>query len=130
MNTLKHSIHPFEFLQSAKFAECWFPADITELVKDELKDVHPSMFIGDNISFMLFKVTYSYSTNRGNFRKSCKYIFLNAYEGLDEFEASIMAESRFQLWVDDFNIDYPFRAISNVQILEIVPYANASLLVG
>lgn len=130
MNTIKHSIHPFEFLQSAKFANCSYPADITEVVKDELKDVHPSMFIGDDIFFMLFKIAYSYNTNRGNYRESYKVVFLNDFEGLSEYEASIMAETKFQSWLDTFNRQYPFRAISNVQILEIVPFANASLLVG
>lgn len=130
MNSLKHSIHPFEFLQYACFSECNYPADITEVVKDELKDIHPSMFIGDNISFKMYKVTYLYTTMRGNEKQSYKYLFLKEYEGLDEYEASIMVEGILENWIQDFNFKFPFRAILNVKILDIVPYAKASLMVG
>lgn len=130
MNALKHSIHPYEFLHVARFSEVGIPADITDEIRGELKDTHPSMFIGDNISFMIFKVTYSYTTCRGNYKEGYKFVFLKDYEEIDQFEASIMVETMFTNWVDDFNHKYPFRAISNVRILDNAPFTIASLLVG
>lgn len=130
MDTLKNRIHPFEFLQTARFRECFYPADITDDVREELKDIHPSLIIGDNISFMIFKITYSYTDNRGHNKERYKYVLLKEYADLDEYEASIMAEGLFQTWVSDFNFKYPFRAISNVKILENTPRCNAHLLVG
>ncbi len=124
------SIHPAEFLDIAKFSDCTLPIDITKDVKSELHDMHPSMFIGDRLTVCLFKVTYRYTTKRGNKRENYKILLTNDTIGLDAYESEIMVETKFQNWISDFNFAFPFKAISNVEILDIQPYCNANVLVG
>lgn len=123
-------IHPSDFLANARFAATYCPADITDEVKEELEDFHPSMFIGDKLTMNLFKVQFQYDTVRGNHKKTTKILLMNDTEGLTEYEASIMVESTFQTWVSNFNSLNPYKALSNVEILDIQPYARAMIALG
>ena len=123
-------IHPSDFLANARFAASNYPADITDEVKEELKDCHPSMFIGDKLTMNLFKVTFRYVTKRGNEKESTKYLLMNDTEGLDEYEASIMVEGTFQRWVSSFNIENPYKALLNAEILNIEPFCRAMVALG
>lgn len=128
------SLHIYEFCKNAKFVDPDYPADITEEVKATLKDMHPSMIIGSGVLGMtVYKVSYSYHTIRGNYREGYKMLFLKEGDPinfLEGFERDIMIEGRMQIYFDNFNFKYPFRAISNVQILDVVQYANAELNIG
>ena len=102
-----------------------FRADGREAV-ELLQNMHPMQVINSSISIPLFRVTYEYNTARRNHRTGEKYYFGNV-GGTDPFEQEIMADTYLSSWVDNFNRDHPFRAISNVKILEVVHYANAYL---
>ena len=123
-------IHPSDFLANARFAAVNYPADITDDVKEELKDCHPSMFIGDSLTMNLFKVTFRYTTMRGNEKEGMKYLLMNDTEGLSEYEASIMVETTFERWVSLFNLENPYKALLNVEILNIEPFCRAMVALG
>lgn len=123
-------VHPADFLASARFAANNYPADITDEVRDMLKDCHPSMFIGDKLLINMFKVSFQYETMRGNSKESMKYILMNNIEGLSEYEASIMVESTFERWLDSFNKSYPYKALLNVKILSIESFCRAMIALG
>ena len=123
-------IHPSDFLANARFAASNFPADITDEIKEELKDCHPSMFIGDKLTMNLFKVSFRYTTQRGNVKESMKYLLMNDTEGLSEYEASIMVETSFERWVSSFNMTNPYKALLNVEILNIESFCRAIIALG
>ena len=100
-------------------------ADGTEVL-EMLQNMHPMQIINSSVSIPVFRVTYEYETKRRNHRTGEKYYFGNV-GGADPFEQEIMADTFLSQWVDAFNTDHPFRAISNVKILEVVHYANAYL---
>ena len=118
-------IHPSDFLANARFADPDYPADITDEIKNELKDCHPSMFIGDKLTMDMYKVKFRYDTQRGNSKETMKYFLMNDTDGLSEYEASVMVEGRFQRWLDSFNLSNPCRALLNVEILSIQPFCKA-----
>lgn len=128
------SMHIYDFCKNAKFIDPDYPYDITEDMKAILKDLHPSMIIGSGVLGMtVYKVSYGYITKRGNYKEAYKMLFLKEGDPinyLDSFERDIMIEGLIQRYIDNFNIMYPYRAISNVKILDIVKYANAELNIG
>lgn len=132
VNSLGSAICLYDFVMAAKYVDIDYPADITEQMQEELKDLHPSMIIGGGVvGLNMYKIEYSYTTKRGNRKTGTKYMLANALGMLDEeFENSIMVEGEFMNWVTNFNAKFPFRAISNVKILEITPYASANLSIG
>lgn len=124
----------YDFCQTARFAEPDWPADITESICGLLKDVHPSMVIGFGaIAMKLYHVRYTYRTGRGNDREGTKYLFLPETDDINKlegYELDVMVEGILQRNIDDYNRKYPYRAISNVQILGVEPLANAKLAIG
>ena len=131
-NNRGKGIYLSDFLKHAMFVDPFIPADITEGVRKELCDLHPSMIIGGGvIGLEMYQIRYSYTTKRESNRENKKLIIMNSDpEPLDMFERSIMVEDAFLNWVEQFNTNYSYRAISNVKVLEIVPYANANLAIG
>lgn len=123
-------IHPTDFLANARFADCDYPGDITDQVRDELKDCHPSMFIGDKLLMNMFKVKFSYETTRGNYKEALRYLLMNDTEGLDSYEASVMVESTFDSWICSYNSANPYRALLNAKILSIEPFCRACVALG
>lgn len=121
-----------DFCMCAKFVDPDYPIDITSDVQEHLKDIHPSMIIGSGVLGMeLFLIKYSYTTKRGNDRKAHKFMFVPQDELPDEpYEKEIMVRIKAEQFFKDYNFNNPWRAISNVEILEVVPYANAQLAIG
>lgn len=128
------SMHIYDFCKNAKFVDPDYPADITEDVRREMQDMHPSMIIGSGVLGMsMYKITYEYDTNRGNHRNGCRYLFLkdgDPINSLCEYERDIMIEGLVEKHFSNYNFKFPYRAISNVNILEIVKYANAEISIG
>lgn len=129
------SMHIYDFCKNAKFIDPDYPIyDITDQMKDMLKDLHPTMIIGSGVLGMtVYKVSYGYTTKRKNYKEAYKMLFLKEEDpvnSLDTFERDIMIEGLIQNYVIDFNHKYPYRALSNVEILDIVKYANAELSIG
>jgi len=114
------------------FVDPFTPVDITEDVRKELSDLHPSMIIGGGvIGLGLYQIRYSYTTGRDIDKEHKKFKFVSSdNESLDEYEKSIMVEGAFLDWVNQFNCKYSYRAIKNVKVLEIAPYAKARLAIG
>lgn len=102
-----------------------FMADGQEVL-EQLKDMHPLQVINNSVTIPLYCVTYEYDTVRRNRRIGKKYFFGNV-GGSDPYEQEVMAETYLSRWVDNFNSGHPYRAISNVEILEVVHLANAHL---
>ena len=67
-------------------------------------------FIEKDFTFNVYKVTYTYKTNRGNIRENHKYL-------ISEYEES--AKLDFISYINKFNKEKPYRSISNVKILDI-----------
>jgi len=104
--------------------------EVTHEVQEKLKDWHPSMFIGYQLSMNMYQVKYSYTTTRGNMREGTKIVLMNNTDSLDPYEAEIMVEGQFQQWLNGFNTLYPYKALENVEILSIMPYARAMVALG
>lgn len=121
----------FNFIKNAKFVspDCH---DITEQVRNKIMNINPSMVIGSGvIDLVFFQFNYSYITGRGNYRTNYKYIFFNSSElSENDHDKDIIIREKFLNWVNIFNSENPYRAISNVDILEIIPFASASLVVN
>ncbi len=119
-------MHPYKFFNAVTFVEnTLFGSIVDTETTERLYKVHPAQVIGE-IKVPLFKVVYSYITNKGNIKKHEKFIFL-----IQEHEDCFMEiEMKFDDWVKDYNASHPYRAISNVQILEVEPVAKALLRIG
>ena len=114
-------------LMNTTFEDPNYPADITEEVRNRLCDIHPSMIIGSG-SFELFMVSYSYTTKRGNDRTAEKFIFIPQGElPDDDSEKSDIVRKKTERFFSNYNEKNPWRAITNLRIKEILPYANAEL---
>lgn len=73
-------IHFYDFWQHATFTDPDYPVVITDEVRDELKDMHPSKFVAvGTLGMMIYKVKYSYSTKSGNY-KECESISFSKKE--------------------------------------------------
>ena len=129
------SVQMYDFCQAAKFRDPDYPMDITKEVRDVLKDVHPSMVIGFGaLALRLYKIQYSYHTVRGNEKEGTKYLLLPpsdpTYALEEHFEREVMIEGILQESIKDYNRKFPYRAISNVEILEVSLIADANLAIG
>lgn len=67
-------------------------------------------FIEKKITFKVYKVKYTYKTNKGNPKENEKYLIADYEE---------RAKLDFIEYINNFNKEKPFRAISNVKILDI-----------
>ncbi len=102
-----------------------FMAEGSEVLQ-QLRDMHPMQILNSSIAIPLFCITYRYDTIRGN-RRTGKKFFFGDVGGSGSYEQEIMADTYLSRWVDDFNRVHPYRTISNVEILEVVHFANAHL---
>jgi hypothetical protein len=117
-------IHPHNFFKSIKYIDTVLPINITEETKSSLKDIHPSQIIMMPITIIMYQIKYSYQTIRGNPHESMKIIYMQE-ENEDTY---ILAEMLFNDTITKLN-EKPYKAISNVKILEIVPMAKTLLAV-
>ncbi len=117
-------MHPSKFFQEVKFSSMdgWASYDNTEEVIKKLASVHPSQVIYGRIKFPLWQIKFSYTTARGNYREHIRYMFGGSSE-----ESDMMVEMEFNSYVEQFNRANPQRRMENVQILSILPVANAIL---
>ena len=76
------------------------------------------------ISLALYQVVYSYTTIRGNYREGKKYFFANLGE---HEELDIEIDMKVSDWINEENRLRPYRAVSNVEILDISRVAYAIL---
>lgn len=119
----------YDFACNAKFSDPDYPADMTAEMREKFKDMHPSMVIGGgNFNMIVYLVTYSYVTVRGNQREGHRYLFIPAEKVDDEMDYEVTRV--FDSYIDKFNRENPHRAFSNVQILDVERYANAELAIG
>lgn len=84
--------------------------------KDDIKDFEIPIdfnmkYINYDINFNVYKVIYTYSTSRDNKRENHKYLIADDYED---------AKFKFINYINEFNAGKPYRAISNVKILDVV----------
>ncbi len=67
-------------------------------------------FIEEDLKLNVYKIRYTYKTNRSNPKENTKYtIAINKEE----------ARFKFIEYINNFNIQKPYRAISNVKILDV-----------
>lgn len=80
-------------------------------VVDEVLICHPKQII-NNISVPIWKVIYTYTTARGNWKQAVKYVIKDEHfwDG---------AENEFNNYMREQNEKYPERKLSNVKILDI-----------
>ena len=88
----------------------------TEEYRAFLKRLHPKQMLNMRITIPLYRVRYSYTTRRGNTRQSEKFFF-----------ATLEVEMKLKDWFEDENRERPYRAVSNVEILDIDRVAYATL---
>lgn len=74
-------------------------------------------FIEKKTIFKVYKVRYTYKTNKGNPKENYKYLIADYEE---------QAKLDFIEYINKFNREKPFRAISNVKILDIVLLGNVT----
>lgn len=67
-------------------------------------------FIEEDYRFNVYKVIYTYKTNRGNPRENYKYLISQNNE-----EAKLKTIE----YLNKFNREKPYRSISNVKILDV-----------
>ena len=96
----------------------------TEEYRAFLKRLHPKQILNMQLTIPLYRVQYSYMTQRGHVRQSEKYFFATAGEH-DELYMEV--EMKLQDWFEDENRRRPYRAVSNVTILDISRVAYATL---
>ena len=121
-------MHIHKFADLAVFDEVGVGGTLpaTAEYRDFIKELHPAQILTGRLTTPLLEVTYSYVTNRGNYKVAKKYLLLRSlHEDID-----IEVDMELHDWADAQNKAYPYRRISNVQILEInlIAYATISLV--
>lgn len=121
-------MHIHKFADLAVFDEVGVGGTLpaTAEYRDFIKKLHPAQILTGRLPPPLLEVTYSYVTNRGNYKVAKKYLLLRSlHEDID-----IEVDMELHDWADAQNKAYPYRRISNVQILEInlIAYATISLV--
>lgn len=74
-------------------------------------------FIEKKVTFRVYKVIYTYKTNRGKIKENHKYLIADYEE---------QAKLDFIEYINNFNRKKPFRAISNVKILDVELLGNVT----
>ena len=92
-----------------------FDIGLDESFEKKLKQDILLKFVDCEMKFPIYKVTYSYKTARGNKKENDKYLIAS-----DETDAKF----RFLDYINEFNKEKPYRAISNVKILDVVYTAS------
>lgn len=119
-------MHIHKFADLCEFSEIGVKGTFEETQKYRqfLKNVHPRQILNVQISLALYQVVYSYTTIRGNYREGKKYFFANLGE---HEELDIEIYIKVSDWIDEENRLRPYRAVSNVEILDISRVAYAIL---
>lgn len=119
-------MHIHEFADHCTFCEVAIGGTLpaTEEYRAMLKKLHPKQILNAQLTIPLYRVRYNYETVRGNCRTGEKFFFSLSGEH-DDFDLEI--EMKLEDWVSDENQARAFRAISNVQILDIDRVAYATL---
>lgn len=119
-------MHIHKFADECSFSEVGIGGTLpaTKEYRMLLKRLHPKQILNNRLSIPLYKVKYSYQTKRGNLRESEKYFF--SVVG-DHEDIMFEVEMKLDDWVQEENRSRPYRAISNVNILDIVRVAYADL---
>ena len=119
-------MHIHKFADLCEFSEIGVNGTFEETQKYRqfLKNLHPRQILNMQISLALYQVVYSYTTIRGNYREGKKYFFANLGE---HEELDIEIYIKVSDWIDEENRLRPYRAVSNVEILDISRVAYAIL---
>ncbi|RAQ28671.1 hypothetical protein DPQ25_07685 [Hydrogeniiclostridium mannosilyticum] len=96
----------------------------TEEYRSFLKRLHPKQILNMRITIPLYRVRYQYQTQRRNIRQSEKFFFATAG---DHDDIALEVEIKLKDWFEDENRKRPYRAVSNVEILDIDRVAYATL---
>lgn len=124
----RESMHIHEFADCCEFSEVAIGGTLpaTQEYRHFLKNLHPKQILNMQILIPFYEVQFQYETIRGNLRTGKKYFFANngEHENID-----LEIEMKLEDWVQDENRRRPYRAISNVNILDIrrVAYADLAL---
>jgi len=78
---------------------------------EEVIKCHPKQIITSDVNIPVWKIKYSYKTQRDNEKEAIKYIFRHA----SEWDS---VDNDFILYIKDFNEKFPDRQLSNVEILD------------
>ena len=121
-------MHIHKFADLAVFDEVAVGGTLpaTAEYREFIKKLHPAQILTGRLTTPLLEVTYSYVTNRGNYKVAKKYLLLHSLHEEVDFEVDMELRD----WADAQNKSHPYRRISNVQILEInlIAYATISLV--
>lgn len=82
---------------------------------DKIKHDILLKFIDCEMRFLIYKVIYTYKTIRGNLKENYKYLIAE-----DDADAIV----KFLDYIKKSNEEKPYRAISNVKILDVVYTAD------
>lgn len=81
-----------------------------------LKKLHPKQILNMRVTIPMYRVRYQYQTSRGNIRQGEKFFFALAGE-YDDLVFEV--EMKLKDWFENENRERPYRAVSNVEILDI-----------
>ena len=79
---------------------------------EEFKICNPKQLISQTLIIPVWKVLYSYTTNRGNYKEATKYL-LRHHADYD------VVDRDFEMYIKKFNEMHPERKLSNVKILDM-----------
>lgn len=85
---------------------------------EEFKRCNPKQLISQELIVPVWKVIYSYTTNRGNYKEAIKYL-LRHHADYD------VVERDFEMYIERFNEMHPERKLSNVKILDMDFFGQA-----
>lgn len=119
-------MHIHEFADHCTFSDIVIGGALpaTEHYREFLKKLHPKQILNSRLVIPLYQVQYGYTTTRHNIRQGEKYFF--AMEG-EHDDIQLQVEIALQDWIDKENKEKPYRAMSNVTILDVKRVAYATL---
>lgn len=119
-------MHIHEFADHCGFSEVAIGGTIpaTGKYRQFIKKLHPKQILNMQITIPFYQVRFQYQTIRGNLRTGEKYFFANYGEHPD---IDLEIEMQLEEWVKNENFKRPYRAMSNVTILDVRQVAYAQL---
>lgn len=94
-----------------------------ESLKKKLMNIHPRNFIKSKVELPVYKVSVGYETEKGNYKKSEKYMILNNNEA-QEYE-DMLAD----MFARDYELEHK-ASIKNIQVLNVEFVGDAVLQIG
>lgn len=118
-------MHIHEYADLARFDERAIGGTLekTKKYREFIKKLHPTQMLTRRLTAPFYEVEYSYMTVRDNIKKKKKYVLLR----MEHDDLDLEIEMMLKDWVEEHNCKYPYRKISNVDILEIRLIAYASI---